>query len=166
MHTRRRLPKDVNSPAESVEKPITPKSLRSTELGDHNAYVFPNATPDESGFSMPESESLPVPHTSIQTSDLDFDLIWPDSEDLFQSLMSTEVANQWQIPLGTIPFSASPAASAADLSFGSPSCFDQRPASIGAIPSGGNHQAVQDVSTMISNLVSVDSQFRLKVPPY
>lgn len=81
-----------------------------------------------------------------QNADLDFQLIWPDSEELFQSLMSVDSASQ--IPLGTLPL---------------PSNFDHAPhgsdqyehhrSATEAIPSGGGHQAVHDVSRMITNLV-------------
>lgn len=36
-------------------------------------------------------------------SDMDFSLMWPDSEDLFQSIFSTDFSNSWQVPPGTLP---------------------------------------------------------------
>ncbi|OQV05806.1 Fungal specific transcription factor domain-containing protein [Cladophialophora immunda] len=142
---RRRNPEDASSPTESIDKPITPESLRNGDLTEG----FPGVVPDVLGFP-PTSLAAGVPQPAA--GDLDFELIWPDSEDLLQTLMSSDASNQWQIPLGTLPFSATP--STADLPFETPSSFDERPPSIGAIPSGGNHQAVQDVSKMVSNVSS------------
>lgn len=79
-----------------------------------------------------------------QNGDLDFQLIWPDSEKLFQSLMSADTSSH--VPLGTLPL---------------PSSFDDfgigpldNHSGAEAIPIGGGHQAVHGVSKMISNLVS------------
>lgn len=87
-------------------------------------------------------------------SDLDFALIWPDSENLFQSLMSAESMEQWQMPLGTLPFPPV-VPDVNGMSFGSPNLFDDRSPSVGSIPSGGGHQAVRDVAEMVTSSVSV-----------
>ncbi|KAJ5171257.1 uncharacterized protein N7500_004040 [Penicillium coprophilum] len=64
--------------------------------------------------------------------------------------MSSDTADQWQMPLGTLPFP--PAAQDINgMSFGSPNAFDERRCSVGAIPSGGGHQAVRDVTEMITS---------------
>ncbi|KAJ5178773.1 hypothetical protein N7492_001983 [Penicillium capsulatum] len=82
--------------------------------------------------------------------DLDFALTWPDSESLFQSLMASESTEQWQMPLGTLPFP--PVVQDVNgMSFGSPNSFNDRSSSVGAIPSGGGHQAVRDVTEMIAS---------------
>ena len=100
----------------------------------------------------------PTVTTSLQqvtpTADLDFELTWPGSEDLFQTIMSSDAVNHRQIPLGTLPFPTKNYA-ISNTSLGSPSSFDDRVASSGTIPSGGNHQAVQNVSKMITSLVSM-----------
>jgi hypothetical protein len=86
-------------------------------------------------------------------SELDFELVWPDSEDLFQSLMSSDTTDQWQMPLGTLPFP--PVIQDMNgMSFGSPNLFDDHRSTVGAIPSGGGHQAVQDVTEMVTSSVS------------
>ncbi|EXJ75426.1 uncharacterized protein A1O5_02122 [Cladophialophora psammophila CBS 110553] len=144
LHLRRRSADDASSPTGSVDKPATPESLRNSKVADG----FPAVAPDVLGFP-PEPLAAELPQSA---GDLDFELIWPDSEDLLQTLISTDAANQWQIPLGTLPFSATPSTYYAP--FETPSSFDRRPGSIGAIPSGGNHQAVQDVSKMVSNVSS------------
>jgi len=41
-----------------------------------------------------------------QSADLDFDLIWPDSEDLFETLMAWENSNQWQMPFTALPITS------------------------------------------------------------
>lgn len=148
LHARRRATRDAASPSPLVDKPVTPESVQSIDPSEENGSEFSSAARSV----VPGSASTTThPPPVTQSVDLDFDLIWPDSEDLFQTIMSSDAANQWQIPLGTLPFSASPSAS--EGPFGTPRSFDHRPASIGSIPSGGNHQAVQDVSKMISNLV-------------
>lgn len=86
-------------------------------------------------------------------SELDFALVWPDSENLFQSLMSSDTTDQWQMPLGTLPFP--PVVQDVNaMSFGSPNSFDDRSSSVGAIPVGGGHQAVRDVTEMVTSSVS------------
>lgn len=89
-------------------------------------------------------------------SELDFALVWPDSEDLFQSLISSDTADQWQIPLGTLPFPPI-VQDVNGLNFGSPNSFDDRSSSVGALPSGGGHQAVRDVTEMVTSSVSCSS---------
>ncbi|EAA65739.1 hypothetical protein AN0333.2 [Aspergillus nidulans FGSC A4] len=83
-------------------------------------------------------------------SDLDFALIWPDSENLFQSIMSSDSPDQWQIPLGSLPIPPV-VQDVSGMNFGSPNSFDDRASSIGTIPSGGSHQAVRDVSDMVTS---------------
>lgn len=87
-----------------------------------------------------------------QTADLDFQLIWPDSEDLFHTIMSSDSTSQWQMPLGTLPFPPQ-LDQVTPTSFGSPSSFDERGSSFGSIPTGRGHQAVTGVSKMIASLV-------------
>lgn len=85
--------------------------------------------------------------------DLDLALIWPDSEDLFQSIISSDTTDQWQMPLGALPFPPV-AQDIHSLNLGSPNSFDNRCSSIGAIPSGGSRQAVRDVTEMVNSSVS------------
>ncbi|KAL4763517.1 C2H2 type zinc finger domain protein [Aspergillus foveolatus] len=83
-------------------------------------------------------------------SDLDFALIWPDSENLFQSIMSSDSPDQWQIPLGSLPIPPV-VQDVSGMNLGSPNSFDDRASSIGTIPTGGSHQAVRDVSDMVTS---------------
>ena len=86
------------------------------------------------------------------SADLDFDLMWPDSEDLFETLMATEMNTQWQMPLTTLPIS-SRSLYTSNAVFGSPSSFQEQAGSIDHIPSGESHQAVHNVSNMVTSLV-------------
>ncbi|KAL2821760.1 hypothetical protein BDW59DRAFT_149991 [Aspergillus cavernicola] len=97
-------------------------------------------------WETPEAHQGSGLHPAV--SDLDFALIWPDSENLFQSIMSSDTSDQWQIPLGALPIPPV-VQDVSGMSFGSPNSFDDRASSIGAIPSGGSHQAVRDVSDMV-----------------
>jgi hypothetical protein len=153
LHLRRKAPEQVFSPTHPSTKPVTPERLRSNTLADN---LVPRVTPEALECFPPIATDHAAPHSISQltTADVDFELIWPDSEDLLQTLFSSDVTNQWQIPLGTLPFSATPS-SIETASFETPSSFDRRPVSIEAIPLGGNHQAVQDVSKMISSVVSI-----------
>ncbi|KAE8388312.1 C2H2 type zinc finger domain protein [Aspergillus alliaceus] len=111
-----------------------------------------DATVSESAPCQTWDSSQPEQNPGLQhaASDLDFGLIWPDSENLFQSIMSSDTTDQWQMPLGALPFP--PVIQDINLmSFGSPNSFDDRSSSIGAIPSGGSHQAVRDVTEMVTS---------------
>lgn len=86
------------------------------------------------------------------TVDLDFDLIWPDSEDLFETLLTSESRNQWQMPLPTLPISVhTPTPSI--FSIGTPQAYHEKSPSTASIPSGESSQAVHNVSEMVTSLV-------------
>lgn len=115
------------------------------------------ATPTQQQLAWGSSEETEQSQLN-ETTDIDFSLIWPDSETLFQSIMATGTADQWhtqtqmQMPLGTLPF---PPVVQDDnaMNVGVPESFEDRGPSIGAIPSGGSHQAVRDVTEMVTNSV-------------
>lgn len=101
-------------------------------------------------------EEMQLSHDTPPGADLDFSLVWPDSEDLFQTIMSSEATNEWQMPimpLGALPPPAAPSESS-NNHIESPSFFGDRSSSIGNIPSGGSHQAVRDVTDMVTSSVS------------
>ncbi|GMG26207.1 unnamed protein product [Aspergillus oryzae] len=104
--------------------------------------------------------SQPEQNSGLQhaASDLDFTLIWPDSESLFQSIMSSDTTDQWQMPLGALPFPPV-VQDVNSMSFGSPNSFDDRSSSIGTIPSGGSHQAVRDVTEMVASSVRSSERY-------
>jgi hypothetical protein len=133
---------------------IPPVSLDSIPSWDSSSAS--TAGPASTSATSHSGEESASNHHSIMhnvPSDLDFALVWPDSEDLFQSLMSSDIADQWQMPLGTLPFP--PVVQDVNgVNFGSPNSFDDRSSSVGAIPSGGGHQAVRDVTEMVTSSVS------------
>lgn len=101
--------------------------------------------------SVTESNMLPT--MQPPSVDLDFDLMWPDSEDLFETLMATEMNTQWQMPLSTLPIS-SRSLYTSTATFGTPNSFQDQAQPIDNIPSGESHQAVHNVSNMVTSLVS------------
>ena len=92
-----------------------------------------------------------LPQDELQTG-LDFELIWPDSVDLFQTLVSQDASLQWQMPLGTLPFTSEAPLQGENVSPSrlTPASSDDRVSSIGTIPGGGNDQALKDVRTMVA----------------
>ena len=103
-----------------------------------------------------DTQTHPTPSQDmLQSAELDFELIWPDSADLYQTLMSQDVSLQWQMPLGTLPFSSEMPLPSENLitpstSYPTPASLDDRVSSIGSIPSGGNDQALKDVRKMVA----------------
>jgi hypothetical protein len=90
------------------------------------------------------------------TADLDFDLMWPDAEDLFETLLATETTTttQWQMPLTTLPISSRTLSHSPPNLFDHPHAFGDRVTPIiSPIPSGESHKAVHNVSEMVSSLV-------------
>lgn len=94
-----------------------------------------------------------IGNTPSSTEDLDFELIWPDSEDLFETLMSSDPMNPWQMPIGILPVPSTTRAHMNNGSFGVAGPFQEK-GSIGSIPVGESHRAVHNVSEMITSLVS------------
>lgn len=130
-------------------------SLDSMTSWDASSASITTGPASTSATSRSWDESQPSQHQGMHNvaADLDFALIWPDSENLFQSLMSSDTTDQWQMPFGTLPFP--PVVQDVNgMNFGSPNFFDDRSSSVGAIPSGGGHQAVRDVTEMVTSSVS------------
>ena len=123
-----------------------------------NTSEIPPITPSASAQTMGVPRAPQHSELNHAASDLDFDLIWPDSENLFQSIMSSDTTDQWQMPLGTLPFPPL-VQDVSGLTFGSPNSFDHRSPSIGTIPSGGSHEAVRDVTEMVTSSVSLRSAY-------
>ena len=152
LHTRRRQPNEAQTIQDSGYRPVSPESIERFDQSHNLVDDVPAPGSDDSRLLGDSSVPPPAPLAVNHATEIDFDLIWPDNEELFQTIMSTDSVDQSQMPLGALPFSVSTSPSPSDM-FGTPSSFDERPSSIGAIPSGGNSQAVQDVSKMISALV-------------
>jgi hypothetical protein len=102
----------------------------------------------------PGGDSTPasVRNNADHGQQLDFDLIWPDAEDLFHTITSPEHASSWNMPLGALPLPAG-LVNLGPLSPRSPDSFADGVSSIGSIPLGGSHSAVHGVSKMITGLV-------------
>jgi hypothetical protein len=110
------------SPPPNVTGVITPESFQNFAANNNSDAALACAPLQDP--APPKRQ--PAATTSLQqvtpTAELDFELIWPDSEDLFQTIMSSEAVNHWRVPLGTLPFPAENYA-ASNTSFGSPSSF-------------------------------------------
>jgi hypothetical protein len=78
--------------------------------------------------------------------DLDCELIWPQSEDFLQALVSTDGSNPWQMSLD-IP-------SSSHMALGTSRSFEAGSSSKRAVPSGPDHQAVKGVSRVDSGVVT------------
>jgi hypothetical protein len=86
-----------------------------------------------------------------QSPDLNFDLIWPDSEGLFEMLMASENTNQWQMPFATLPITSQ---ILHDNNIMTEANFHDKRPSIDSIPNGESHRAVHNVSEMVTTVVS------------
>ena len=145
IHTRKAT-STINSASPNIEShPITPESLGSIENATSHGQVSssPRAEAEEW-----HQDPAAIPDLSAQSGELNLDLIWPDSEDLFQTIMSVDSTRQHPVAAMTFPFDIVPQPSIGP-SISSGSLADP----ISAIPSGGNQRAVQDLSKMISALV-------------
>ncbi|KAJ5963909.1 uncharacterized protein N7479_003785 [Penicillium vulpinum] len=143
----------LNTKNDSLELHLAPQSISLDSLASWDTSSASTADPaSTSATSHSWDESHTGNHASMQNfpSELDYALVWPDSENLFQSLMSSDTAEQWQMPLGTLPFP--PVVQDMNgMHFGSPNLFDDTGSSVGTIPSGGGHQAVRDVTEMVTS---------------
>lgn len=111
-------------------------------------------TQDHTWMASQPADVSGLHHGGAVGTELDFGLIWPDAEELFQTIMSSDTSDQWQIPLGTLPFPPTVQPPSC-LNFDSPGSFDDRGSSIGTLPSGEGHQAVRDVTEMVTTSVSL-----------
>lgn len=146
--------KNKNGPPTSSVPPSA--SLESMASWDTSSASTVDPSTAATSQSWDEPHSTQHPGMQNVASDLDFALIWPDSESLFQTLMSSDTTDQWQMPLGTLPFP--PVVQDVNgMSFGSPNSFDDRSSSVGAIPSGGRHQALRDGTEMVTTSLSLTS---------
>ena len=151
-----RLKDGIRSPAANTTYHSPPLSSVSGVSEDHHAVptAFGCGTSTEHG--APEGTHPDLPPNGFHMPELDFELMFPDSADLYQTLMSQDTCLQWQMPLGTLPFpsEAPPHSVDGSASYGTPASLDDRVSSIGAIPTGGNNQALQDVRRMVATTSS------------
>ncbi|PGH27557.1 hypothetical protein AJ80_00798 [Polytolypa hystricis UAMH7299] len=141
----RSVPESTAMSTETSSAPRTPDS--------YHAQFATNTDPaQDNALGADGIETASIEHhndIAVATPELDLSLIWPDSEDLYQSIISSD-AVQWQMLLGTLPLPPNPLQSNIPV-YGSPSSFDDRRSPINIIPSGGSHQALQDVADMVDS---------------
>ncbi|KAJ9273012.1 transcriptional regulator family: Fungal Specific TF and C2H2 zinc finger [Paecilomyces variotii] len=156
LHTRRSSNKNTTPLSPSTSEPTRADSVSPWQDGSVHGHdrtavaaIQTPATQDQTWIGS-QSEDVSGLHHGAVGTELDFGLIWPDAEELFQTIMSSDTTDQWQIPLGALPFPPTvPPPSGFNLD--SPSSFDDRGSSVGAIPSGEGHQAVHDVTEMVTS---------------
>lgn len=160
LHTR----KDTNnypSPPSPPSSLVSQSSL-ATSLSPFGSTNINGDSTTAHGCEGEISSSYSAQNTPItnmfnvpQSADLDFDLIWPDSEDLFETIMASENTNQWQMPFTTLPIT-SHTFQTNDMALETSNPFHEKvkSPSIGAIPTGESHRAVHNVSEMVTSLVS------------
>ena len=141
------------SPYDSGVAPIFSSPPRSSLSGNEHHRV---STPAQNNGSE-ETQTHPISSQDmLHSAELDFELIWPDSADLYETLVSQDISMQWQMPLGTLPFSTdiplpSDNLTTSSTSYPTPTSLDERVSSIGSIPCGGNDQALKDVRKMVAS---------------
>jgi hypothetical protein len=162
LHTRKNSHHYPSPPSPSSS--LISHSSLTTALSPLGVDIVNGNSPTTKAASGGTQDYVPVsyeeqnsPMTSIhnvpQSADLDVDLIWPDSEDLFESLTASENTNQWQMPFTTLPIT-SHALQVNNSAIGIPNTFRDKVPSIGNIPTGESHRAVHNVSEMATTLVS------------
>lgn len=153
LHLRRDSTKYALSPsASSTSSRFAIPALPTPENSIDNQPTAVTPSTSQSGWLDTQSIEESAGFMEIaQNSELDLQLVWPDSEDLFQTLISADPVPH--TPLGALPLSATFDATSFVDPFGGERRPDQRPARE-TIPAGGGHMAVHGVSKMISALVS------------
>ena len=157
LHTRKDTPHNHLSPPSPPSSLVSQSSLKISTSPFGLATVdgkspVPNRAQSDH-FTCYEEQNTPVESALNvpQSPDLNFDLIWPDSEDLFETLMAWENTNQWQIPFTTLPITSQVLH---DNNHMTGANFHDKQPSISSIPNGESHRAVHNVSEMVTTLVS------------
>lgn len=154
LHARRECTHYASPPSNLVTPPMTANTPTSVDINIAHSTANENGGTHHHAWTEHGSMAgMDIPDMPPSV-DLDFELMWPDSELLFQTIISSETVNQWQMPLGTQPLTPGVHQTGARI-FGTPNSFHDKASSIGAIPSGGSHRAVHDVSKMVTGLVSL-----------
>ncbi|KAF7719002.1 Zinc finger C2H2 type domain-containing protein [Penicillium ucsense] len=134
----------------SLPTPSASLDLKSSWYANASTSSDPIAAKSRSRDPYAESEVETHQDMRNDISELDFDLIWPDTENLFQSIVATDEFDHWKMLSGTLPFPLI-AQDINGASLGSPVSFNERGSPVGAIPYGGGHRAVQDVTELVAN---------------
>lgn len=168
MHTRNVSENENPPPGAGLSQPASIESITPTDTS--SVPTVPTTGPASTSATSQswDDEAQPEQQQELPSiaQEMDFALTWPDSEELFQSLMSSDATDQWQMPLGTLPFPPI-MQDVNGMNFESPNSFDDRTSSVGTIPSGGGHQAVRDVTEMVTSSVSrVPHEGDFNFPPH
>ncbi|KAH8812444.1 C2H2 type zinc finger domain protein [Xylogone sp. PMI_703] len=176
------IPRPSITTSGSIPSPATPRTIDEIHSQDSlwEQQSQSATTTADMGASTSISTSIPLSDLSTLTDNLDFDLIWPDSELLYQTILGsdTSVENSWvekQIPM-PLPLLMSDVhdwnymewnnksnelqgnnggdGSVENLNFHTSNSSRDRGSPIDAIPRGGNSRAVDDISRMVSSLSS------------
>ena len=89
----------------------------------------------------------------LQFSDADLNLIWPDSEELFNSLFCSDFTNSW-LPAGTLPLPSADADPSGNGVAAAGVFGPDQPPSRGELQAVDGHHAVHGVSEMVSKYSS------------
>lgn len=150
----RRNPTSRSARSPGPPRPPTPSSsgapstrldVPSRGIPDTSTIVPPIDGLPEHDWSLPPAQDASFAGFEPSNVDLDLQLMWPDSENLFHTIMSSDVASQWSMPLGTLPFPPTPDTLGAENVETTP----------GFVPPGEGQAAVQDLSQMVTNLVGL-----------
>ncbi|KAN0102259.1 hypothetical protein V8E51_012769 [Hyaloscypha variabilis] len=160
LHTR----KDTNNYPSPPSPPssLVSHSSQATSFSPLGSTLINGDSPTAHGCQGELSSSYSAQNAPItdmfsvpQSADLDFDLIWPDSEDLFETLMASENLNQWQTPFTTLPITSHTFHMENHVMDTSNTVHEKvKSPSIGSIPTGESHRAVHNVSEMVTSLSS------------
>lgn len=153
LHARKEYSQCPSPPASHISRQSVPSPGSAGHLcvgSDTAAHSSPT-----SGSVADQGEKDEIPNAPL-SADIDFDLIWPDSEALLENIISLESTNQWQPSLGALPLSL-------DASFFGDNHFHDKASSIGIIPIGESHQAVHNVSEMVTKQVHIPPFIQLAV---
>ncbi|KAH6694843.1 hypothetical protein BKA61DRAFT_637435 [Leptodontidium sp. MPI-SDFR-AT-0119] len=136
----------IKRPSSSLSISTSPNEFREASSQTFQSQPTPSHV-STFGDATPIMPSSTLPHMPL-SADLDFDLMWPDSEDLFETLMAPDPTNPWQIPQINTHFS--PAQSV--FNFGTPTSIIDKASPMSSVCSGESHRAVHNVSEMVTNL--------------
>jgi hypothetical protein len=151
LHSRQSNATTTLTPPAGISLPTTPESLDIEQVSGNGGVHFSSTNERQHQQSSAcASSSVADINMIVPSSDLNFDLIWPDSESLLQTIFSADLTTQQPLSAGTFPFETYSILTASSI----PNSFSSRGEAIESIPSGGNHRAVHDVSKMISSHVS------------
>jgi hypothetical protein len=104
LHTRQGCARYASPLSNAAAGSVSSESLQN--VGGRHSIGNALASARTQDQALPERQSATAAGLQHVTppAELDLELIWPDSEDLFQTIMSSDDTNQWQIPLGTSLF--------------------------------------------------------------